>query len=113
MDKIKPIISEKTVALAKKGYFSVEISRDATKPRITQMLKRIFSLNAVSIKMSNRKPQIVKKMRGIALQRATKKAIVGLKKGEKFPGFEIAFGDEKSKTKVKKTGKAQKSEVVK
>lgn len=102
MKKIKPIISEKTVALAKKGQFAIEVSSNLTKPQIVQMLKEIFNLNAIDVKISNRKAHTAKKAKGIATQKMVKKAYVSLKKNEKFPGFEIAFEEKKDKKKLGK-----------
>jgi len=102
MEKIRPIISEKTVALAKKGHFAIEVSSKSSKSEIAQKLREIFNLHPINVNISNKKSQKAKKMKGFSRSKSVKKAYVTLAKGEKFPGFEIAFEDDKAKKKGEK-----------
>ncbi len=86
----KPIITEKSMALAQKGFFTFEVDRDATKPLVAKVVSEKFGVTVEAIKIINKKgvTKFQRVVRGSYRTSAIKKAIVQLKKGEKIALFE-------------------------
>ena len=87
--KIKPYITEKTVAMAQKNRFTVQVKGGLKKSEIIGLVKRVFNLNPLAVRTINiasRKKQTAKKRQ--VVERGISKAIITLKEGETFPGFE-------------------------
>ena len=98
MKIITPHITEKSVILAKKGQFSLEVSRDLSKYEIKQLVKKLFKVNPKKVSVirgKNRKSMTLRKQE--KTKRSIKKAIVVLEKGEVLGGFEMYLEDEKKK----------------
>lgn len=87
----KPIVSEKSLGLAKSGWYTFLVNPNATKPVIARVIEEKFGVNVVSIKTITLKG-------GSRMQRggkrkyftipASKKAVVKLKDGQKIGIFE-------------------------
>lgn len=107
MIKIRPYITEKSVLLTKSGKYTVLVSGDLAKPQIASILKGTFKLSPLEIKILVKKPLKKKKAKGMTSDRGFKKAIIKLKSGEIFPGFD-SFKEEK-KSEKDKANKAAKS----
>jgi ribosomal protein L23 len=104
-------ITEKTVGLARKHQFCLEVSSDLNRYEIRKLVKALFNKEPekiLIIKGKSRKEMTArKKMR---TDRAIKKAIVVLKKGEILGGFETYLEDKKE-SKDRKENKKEKEEV--
>lgn len=89
----KPIISEKSLFLAKVGKYTFEVDKRATKKEIANAVEKQFGVNAVSVRTINIKPR--QKKVGRQRQKTTyvggaKKAIVQVAKDQKIDLFEVA-----------------------
>lgn len=86
----KPIISEKSMELAKVGQYSFEVDKWATKPLIAKIVADKFSVKVLKVKIVNVKGKTKnqKKVRGIYRTSGFKKAVVQVKKGDKIAIFE-------------------------
>ena len=102
MIKIQPVISEKTARLAKSGKFTVEVPPGLSKTQIVRKINEIFALNPIDVRTLVGSPRIEKRARGKVRVRREKKAIITLKGGELFPGFE--FINEEKEKKGKRGG---------
>lgn len=89
---LRPLINEKSMALTKLGFYTFEVSKNATKAMIEKIVKSKFKVDILSVKTINisgkRKMQRAK--RAYFFESSAKKAIVKLKKGQKIPLFEVA-----------------------
>lgn len=93
----KPLISEKSMKLAKEGLYTFLVDSDARKIEIAQEVKDRFGVDVLSVKTFNLKEQ--KKMqrgkRGYFMVSGAKKALVQVKKGQKIEIFETEAGESK------------------
>lgn len=91
----RPIVSEKSMALAKIRHYSFEVARNVTKDQIAKAIMKRFSVSVVSVKTINSKPKskMQRSRRGRFFTKASKKAIVEVKKGQKIPIFEAVQKD--------------------
>jgi len=103
--KLIPIMTEKSLKLAKSGCFTFWVPTDLDKVAIRKIISDTFGVTVTSIKTLNYKARTKKNTRG-KLQRikAGKKAIVFLKSGEKIDLFE----EEKKKVAKKKKATTKK-----
>ncbi|NMB56941.1 50S ribosomal protein L23 [Candidatus Beckwithbacteria bacterium] len=111
---VRPIITEKTMALAQMSQFTFMVNLDANKNQIIKAIEDYFKVNVIEIKTITLKGKIRRfGTKRVPTQLAgTKKAIVTLKKGQKIDLFEI--GDEKEeKKKVKKVEKKESKKETK
>lgn len=86
----RPIISEKSLADAKDGYFTFLVDRAARKQEIANAIEKRFEVKVIDINTSNYKDQ-TKQQRRVRLSftiSGYKKAVVKLKKGQKIGLFE-------------------------
>lgn len=86
----KPVITEKSMKLAKEGLFTFLVDPKARKPQISKAVKDLFGVDIVSVKTANFKGES-KRQRGRGDYIKTsgfKKAIIQLKKGQKIGLFE-------------------------
>lgn len=81
---LKPIITEKSMALAQTGQFTFSVTRAMTKSQIKTAIESLFSVNVVSV-------------RTLSLAANRFKAIVTLKKGQTIEYFELPKEKKKSK----------------
>lgn len=102
MNKIKPIISEKSIDLAKEKRFTLSVSKNLNKNQIKQIISDNFGLEVEEVNIININPRKEKKNRGIVRRTGVKKAIVQVKGDKVFPGFEI-IEEDKKKVKKKKS----------
>lgn len=88
----KPIISEKSMIQASLGQYTFLVDREATKVDIRKAIERKFEVNVISVKTINMKAKIKmqRSRKGRFTVPAAKKAMVGLKKGQKITLFENA-----------------------
>lgn len=102
----KPLITEKTVGLAKTGWYTFLVKREFRKAEIKKAIETAFKVNVVGIKTANIKPQVKlqRSRKGIFTTPAFKKAIVSLKVGQKLEIFE---GTTEKETAVVTTAKSE------
>jgi large subunit ribosomal protein L23 len=86
----KPVITEKSMALARAGLYTFLVDRKARKPQIMKSVKAMFDVDPVSVKVINSKPKskLQRSRRGRITVSGYKKALVGLKKGQSIKLFE-------------------------
>jgi len=112
---IKPLISEKTVALAKQSKFTFIISNDSRKEEIKRLVESIYNVNVVSVNTSKIGEEIKKGVYKGSSQfyykkPSIKKAIVTLKAGQMIEYFDFKSEAEK-KEEAKQAKKTKKSRV--
>ncbi len=103
MYKIRPYITEKSVALTKNAKYSFIVDNELDKVNIIKILKNAFKVNPIKVNIITKKPRIKKTARKKIKVSGFKKAIVELKKGEKIPGFEILDEKNEQAQKQEKT----------
>lgn len=81
---LKPVITEKSMALAQSGRFTFSVTRAMTKTQIKTAIESLFSVNVVSV-------------RTLSLAANRFKAIVTLKPGQTIEYFELPKEKKKSK----------------
>lgn len=87
---VRPIITEKSMAMAAISKFVFEVALDANKPQIAQIIEEIYKVEVLKVNVI-RKPSEEKIVRGRfkATSKEKKRVIVTLKKGQKIEGFEV------------------------
>lgn len=110
----KPVFSEKSMQMAKSGFYTFLVNRDARKPLIKKAIADKFNVDVISVKTINIKDEIKsqKRSRNYYTVAGFKKAIVSLKKGQRINIFETeeqksssseASEDKEVKVKEKKS----------
>lgn len=86
---LKPIVTEKTYALASEGKYVFKVTMLATKGSIAEELKRLYDVEPVSISTNIMpgKSKRIMKSRLTSKPEKWKKAIVQLKKGQTIDLF--------------------------
>lgn len=91
--RIKPILTEKSLNLAKAGRYSFWVDKDLIKPQIRKMIETLFGVHVTSIKTINYKGGTKTNLRRMKIKiAARKKTMVTLKEGEKIDLFEVKKG---------------------
>ncbi|MBI4037330.1 50S ribosomal protein L23 [Candidatus Daviesbacteria bacterium] len=105
----KAHISEKTMGLAKAGWYTFLVSRNARKPEIIKAVNNKFEVEVIAIKTANYKKEtkLQRSRKGHFTVPGFKKAIVALKNGQKIALFETETVEEKQPEK--KEAKEKKS----
>lgn len=105
----KPLISEKSMKLAKIGLYTFIVGKKARKEEIKKAIEEKFEVEVEDVKTANFKDlkKLQKKVRATFILRGFKKAIVKLKKGQKITLFEadaakVEKAEEEPKIKEKK-----------
>ena len=76
MLKLFPIISEKSVELAKKNQFTFEVDKSSTKQRVALEIWRAFKIKPIWVNLISKKAQTKKKMNRFSTKKGLKKAII-------------------------------------
>lgn len=105
----KPIITEKSMKLAAGGLYTFLVDRKAIKPDIAKAVEERFSVHVTSVKTANFKSErkLQRGKRGYFTVSGFKKALVGLKNGQKIAYFETE--DEKKEPAKEREVKEKKS----
>lgn len=91
MSKLKPIFSEKSMDLAKNGFYSFWVNPSLTKSQIKSLVAKSFGVHPVAITTINYKKSKRRNMYGkMIMDKAAKKAIVSLQEKEKIGVFEVS-----------------------
>ena len=85
---IRPVLSEKTFALAEVGKYTFRVHDKAHKTQIRQAIEQLFDVNVLEVRTANvhSKPKRRGQTRGRTRQ--WKKAIVQVRSGESIPIFQ-------------------------
>lgn len=107
----KPVISEKSMKLAKGGLYTFLVDKKARKPLIGQAVEELFGVKVQAVRTANFKEErkAQKKVRGYFTVPGFKKAYVQLKKGQKIPLFEAEQEETSAETGEGKKVKEKKS----
>ena len=84
---IKPMISEKTIALMENDKYTFFVAKDANKTEIKKAVEEIFNVTVVDVNTRNQKGKLKRMGRFEGRRPNTKKAIVTLKAGDKIEVF--------------------------
>lgn len=88
----KPVITEKSLTLAAKGWYTFAVARQAAKGIIAQEVHRLYTVDVVDVRtvsLHGKTRRVGKRM--LPVQRSDwKKAIVRLKEGQRIDAFEVA-----------------------
>jgi ribosomal protein L23 len=86
--KIIPVLTEKSLGLAKKGEYTFWVERGLTKNQIRQLVNEIFSVHTEKVRTMKFKKGVKKNFRGHKVYiPERKKAVVTLGKEEKIDLF--------------------------
>jgi len=87
----KPLISEKSLGLASRGWYTFAVNKHARKEEIVKLIERMYSVNVLSVrtvamhgKMRRTGKKMVRKRK-----EDWKKAMVLLKAGQHIDAFEV------------------------
>lgn len=87
----RPIITEKSLSLASRGWYTFVVSKDARKQDIINDFKQAYNVDVIDIRtsiMPGKVRRVGRKMNTIT-KPDWKKTIVQLKKGQKLDMFEV------------------------
>lgn len=89
MQKIIPVLTEKSLSEAQSGKYSFWVDRGLSKDKIKVIIYELFGVNVVRVRTVNVSGQIKKNYRGRKrIIQPRKKAIVTLREKEKIDLFE-------------------------
>jgi large subunit ribosomal protein L23 len=87
--KFRPVLTEKSMGLAKKGFYSFFVDKGLTKPEIKKLINHSFDVHVKGIKSLNYKGLSKRNYKGtVQTVKPIKKVIVSLAKDEKIDLFE-------------------------
>ena len=98
---IKPVVTEKSLALAAKGWYTFAIDEAVSKSQAAAEISAAFKVDVItvrSIHMHGKVRRFGKKMNAVR-QTDWKKALVKLKAGQKIDAFEVTSQEEQPKAK--------------
>lgn len=84
---VKPMISEKTIALMEEDKYTFFVAKDANKIEIKNAVEEIFNVTVVDVNTRNQKGKVKRMGRFEGRRPSSKKAIVTLKAGDKIEVF--------------------------
>jgi large subunit ribosomal protein L23 len=84
---IRPVISEKTFALAEAGKYTFRIHERAHKTEVRQAVEQLFDVGVVGVRTAWVKPKPKRRGHTAGRTRRWKKAIVQVRPGETIPIF--------------------------
>lgn len=89
---VRPIITEKSLSLASRGWYTFQTDTRANKRQIAQDVATLYHVHIVDIRTiaMHGKERHAGKRRQTLRQSDWKKAIVRLKTGEKIDAFEVS-----------------------
>lgn len=87
----RPVITEKSLMRAGRGWYTFAVDIDTSKSQITRAVNEAYTVNVTSVRtqtMHGKSRRVGKKMKPIQ-QSDWKKALVHLKEGQTIPAFEV------------------------
>lgn len=91
---IRPIISEKSFALAEAGKYTFRVHDHAHKTEIRQAIEQLFDVNVVAVRTASVKSKPKRRAHTSGRSRQWKKAIVEVRPGQSIPIFRGLEGTE-------------------
>lgn len=94
---IKPVITEKSLSLASRGWYSFAVVVASNKPEIAQAIHDVYGVTVLDVRtliMHGKEHRVGKKQKR-ATKSDWKKALVRLKEGQKIDAFEVTSETEK------------------
>lgn len=91
---IRPVISEKTFALAEAGKYTFRVHDHAHKTEIRQAIEQLFEVNVVDVRTASVKSKPKRRGHTSGRSRQWKKAIVEVRPGQTIPIFRGLEGTE-------------------
>ena len=88
---IRPIVSEKTYALAEAGKYTFRVHEKAHKTQIRQAVEQLFEVNVVDVRTASVKSKPKRRAYTFGRSRQWKKAIVQVQEGQTIPIFGTAL----------------------
>ena len=85
---IRPVVSEKSYALATIGKYTFRVHPDAHKPQIRQAIEQLFDVGVVDVKTMSVKSKPKRRGFTSGRTRAWKKAVVQVAPGDTIPIFQ-------------------------
>ena len=95
---VRPIITEKSLSLASRGWYSFDVNEASTKPEIGRAMSDLYKVTVQDVRtmiMHGKEHRSGKRQKKIA-KSDWKKALVHLKAGQKIDAFEVT-GETKEK----------------
>ena len=91
MKQTRPLITEKSMALAQKGWYTFAVSVASRKETIAREIGQLYNVTVREVRTIHRVGKMHRTGRKMILKRRPdwKKAMVKLIKGQKIPVFEI------------------------
>lgn len=88
---IKPIITEKSLSMASRGWFTFAVAVASRKPEIAQAIHDLYTVTVTDVRsmIIHGKEHRVGKKQKQATKSDWKKALVHLKEGQKIDAFEV------------------------
>ena len=84
---IRPVISEKSFALAEAGKYTFRVHDEAHKTEIRQAIEQLFDVNVIEIRTQHVKSKPKRRGQTSGRTRQWKKAIVQVRAGQTIPIF--------------------------
>jgi large subunit ribosomal protein L23 len=84
---IRPVVSEKTYALAEAGKYTFRVDDHAHKTQIRQAIEQLFDVNVVDVRTASVKSKPKRRGYTSGRTRTWKKAIVQVQEGQAIPIF--------------------------
>jgi large subunit ribosomal protein L23 len=91
---IRPVISEKTFALAEAGKYTFRVHDHAHKTEIRQAIEQLFDVNVVDVRTASVKSKPKRRGPTSGRSRQWKKAVVQVRPGQTIPIFRGLEGTE-------------------
>jgi len=87
--KLEPVITEKSLSLAKDGKYTFRVDRNVNKHQIKELVQSVFGVHVTKVRTIREPGKIKRTSRGRKrVIRPGKKAVVTLKEKEKIDLFE-------------------------
>ena len=98
MNFIRPIITEKSMTQAQKGWYSFAVSRLIRKESIAREVARLYNVTVRDVRTIHKTGKVRRSGRKMLATRHAdwKKALVKLAKGQRIPVFEVTETPAKS-----------------
>lgn len=88
--KLVPVLTEKSLEMAKGGRYTFFVDPSLTKFQIKKMVEDIFGVSVIGVRTMNMKKRVTRDVRRRKkVISAKKKAVVTLKEGDKIKVFEV------------------------
>ena len=91
---IRPIVSEKTFALAEASKYTFRVHDKAHKTQIRQAVEQLFDVHVLAVRTASVKSKPTRRGHTSGRTRSWKKAIVQVREGETIPIFRGLEGGE-------------------